>query len=88
MRSYFVTFVAGVLLCALRPHGGALADLDPLQVVGGQLPGEMGKLGQSTPLGRAGQPVELAPLYVMLASDETSFKTGIAVGANGGKGSP
>ncbi|MDB5505310.1 MAG: dehydrogenase [Tardiphaga sp.] len=60
----------------------------PLQVAGGQLPGEMAKFGQSTPLGRAGQPAELAPLYVMLASEEASFTTGTAVGANGGKGSP
>jgi NAD(P)-dependent dehydrogenase (short-subunit alcohol dehydrogenase family) len=60
----------------------------PLQVAGGQLPGEMGKFGQDTPLGRAGQPAELAPLYVMLASDELSYTTGGAVGANGGKGSP
>ena len=60
----------------------------PLQVAGGQLPGTMGEFGQNTPLGRAGQPAELAPLYVTLASDETSFTTGTAFGANGGKGSP
>ena len=60
----------------------------PLQVAGGQLPGDMAKFGQNTPLGRAGQPAELAPLYVMLASDEASFTTGTAVGAHGGKGSP
>ena len=60
----------------------------PLQVAGGQLPGKMGEFGQDTPLKRAGQPAELAPLYVTLASDETSFTTGTAVGANGGKGSP
>ena len=60
----------------------------PLQVAGGQLPGKMGEFGQDTPLGRAGQPAELAPLYVMLASDEASFSTGTAVGAHGGKGSP
>jgi NAD(P)-dependent dehydrogenase (short-subunit alcohol dehydrogenase family) len=60
----------------------------PLQVAGGQLPGDMGKFGQDTPLKRAGQPAELAALYVMLASDEASFSTGTAVGAHGGKGSP
>jgi NAD(P)-dependent dehydrogenase (short-subunit alcohol dehydrogenase family) len=48
----------------------------------------MGEFGQDTPLGRAGQPAELAPLYVMLASDEASYTTGTAVGANGGKGNP
>ncbi len=60
----------------------------PLQVAGGQLPGEMAKFGQETPLGRAGQPAELAPLYVTLASDESSFTTGGVFGANGGKGNP
>lgn len=60
----------------------------PLQVAGGQLPGDMAKFGQNTPLGRAGQPAELAALYVMLASEEASFSTGTSVGAHGGKGSP
>ncbi|MDO6416730.1 SDR family oxidoreductase [Sphingomonas sp. BIUV-7] len=60
----------------------------PLQVAGGQLPGEMAKFGQEQPLGRAGQPAELAPLYVALASDELSYTTGQAFGANGGKGNP
>jgi NAD(P)-dependent dehydrogenase (short-subunit alcohol dehydrogenase family) len=60
----------------------------PLQVAGGQLPGKLGEFGKDTPLGRAGQPAELAPLYVTMASDETSFTTGGAVGANGGKGNP
>jgi NAD(P)-dependent dehydrogenase (short-subunit alcohol dehydrogenase family) len=60
----------------------------PLQVAGGQLPGQMGEFGQDTPLGRAGQPAELASLFVMLAADDASFSTGTAVGAHGGKGSP
>lgn len=60
----------------------------PLQVAGGQLPGQMGEFGQDTPLGRAGQPAELAPLFVTLASSEASFSTGTAVGAHGGEGSP
>ena len=60
----------------------------PLQVAGGQLPGQMGEFGQDTPLGRAVQPAELASLYVMLAADDASFTTGTSVGAHGGKGSP
>jgi NAD(P)-dependent dehydrogenase (short-subunit alcohol dehydrogenase family) len=60
----------------------------PLQVAGGQLPGKMGEFGKDTPLGRAGQPAELAGHYVLLASDESSFTTGGAIGANGGKGNP
>ncbi len=58
----------------------------PLQVAGGQLPGKMGEFGQDTPLGRAGQPAELAGLYVALADPSLSFTTGSAFGANGGTG--
>ncbi|MGV0741590.1 SDR family oxidoreductase [Mycolicibacterium sp. XJ870] len=41
--------------------------------------------GDDTPLGRAGQPVELAPVYVMLASDEGSYVTGARVAVTGGR---
>jgi NAD(P)-dependent dehydrogenase (short-subunit alcohol dehydrogenase family) len=58
----------------------------PLQVAGGQLPGKMGEFGQDTPLGRAGQPAELAALYVTLADPTVSFTTGSTFGANGGTG--
>jgi NAD(P)-dependent dehydrogenase (short-subunit alcohol dehydrogenase family) len=58
----------------------------PLQVAGGQLPGEIGKFGTETPLGRAGQPAELAPLYVLLADPAASFTSGTVFGANGGTG--
>jgi NAD(P)-dependent dehydrogenase (short-subunit alcohol dehydrogenase family) len=58
----------------------------PLQVAGGQLPGQMAQFGQDTPLGRAGQPAELAPLYVTLAASGTSFTTGSVFSANGGSG--
>ncbi len=58
----------------------------PLQVAGGQLPGKLAEFGQDTPLGRAGQPGELASLYVALAEPGTSFTTGSVFGANGGTG--
>jgi NAD(P)-dependent dehydrogenase (short-subunit alcohol dehydrogenase family) len=58
----------------------------PLQVAGGQLPGKMGEFGQDTPLGRAGQPAELGPLYVALADPAISFTSGSVFGANGGTG--
>lgn len=58
----------------------------PLQVAGGQLPGKMGEFGQDTPLGRAGQPAELAGLYVSLADPGNSFTSGSIFGANGGTG--
>ena len=60
----------------------------PLQVAGGQLPGKMGEFGQNTPMGRAGQPAELAPLFVALASEELSNTTGSTFGSHGGKGVP
>jgi NAD(P)-dependent dehydrogenase (short-subunit alcohol dehydrogenase family) len=41
--------------------------------------------GQDTPLGRVGQPAELAALYVLLASDEASYLSGGAFPATGGK---
>ncbi|WP_324740911.1 SDR family oxidoreductase [Tsuneonella sp. CC-YZS046] len=41
--------------------------------------------GENTPLGRAAQPRELAPPYVMLASDEASYITGATVPVTGGR---
>jgi NAD(P)-dependent dehydrogenase (short-subunit alcohol dehydrogenase family) len=38
-----------------------------------------------TPLGRAAQPAELAPVYVMLASDEASYVSGARIAVTGGK---
>jgi hypothetical protein len=44
--------------------------------------------GQDTPIGRAAQPAELAPLYVFLASDDSSYIGGEVVGVTGGKPLP
>jgi NAD(P)-dependent dehydrogenase (short-subunit alcohol dehydrogenase family) len=41
--------------------------------------------GEQTPLGRAGQPAELAPLYVFLCSEDASYITGEVIGVTGGK---
>ncbi|WP_397452087.1 SDR family oxidoreductase [Pseudomonas sp. NA-150] len=41
--------------------------------------------GAETPLGRPGQPAEVAPIYVMLASDEASYISGSRYGVTGGK---
>jgi NAD(P)-dependent dehydrogenase (short-subunit alcohol dehydrogenase family) len=50
------------------------------------MPGEkVAKFGQDTPEGRPGQPAELAPLYVFLASQESSYITGQVVGVTGGR---
>ncbi|MDM5199852.1 SDR family oxidoreductase [Fictibacillus enclensis] len=56
----------------------------PLQISGGQ-PGEaIPTFGQDTPLKRAGQPVELAGVYVFLASNESSYVTAQTYGITGG----
>jgi NAD(P)-dependent dehydrogenase (short-subunit alcohol dehydrogenase family) len=60
----------------------------PLQVVDGQDPDHLRGFGADTPLGRPGQPAELASLYVLLASNEASYSTGQIFGAAGGGGGP
>ncbi len=47
-------------------------------------PEQLEKLGTDTPLGRAGQPAELAPAYVLLASREGSYMSGALVPVTGG----
>lgn len=46
---------------------------------------EVEKFGKDTPLGRAGQPAELAPAYVFLASEDASYFTGQVIHVNGGE---
>jgi len=55
-----------------------------LQVSGGQQQEKLPKFGQTTPLKRAGQPVELAGVYVFLASQESSYVTAEVYGVTGG----
>lgn len=56
----------------------------PLQLDQGQPKGKIPKFGQNAPLGRAGQPAELAPVYVFLASNEASYVTSQIYGVTGG----
>ena len=60
----------------------------PLQNSGGQPKEKLPEFGQDTPMGRAGQPAELAPAYVFLASPESSYVMGETLNVNGGKVSP
>jgi NAD(P)-dependent dehydrogenase (short-subunit alcohol dehydrogenase family) len=60
----------------------------PLQVTGGQPTDKLPEFGAKTPMGRAGQPAELARLYVMLADNRASYTTGQIIGATGGEGGP
>jgi NAD(P)-dependent dehydrogenase (short-subunit alcohol dehydrogenase family) len=48
-------------------------------------PSQVESFGKDTPLGRPGQPKELAPVYVMLASDEASYISGAVIPVTGGK---
>jgi hypothetical protein len=56
----------------------------PLQTSGGQPDKKIPDFGSETPMGRPGQPVEMSPLYVLLASQESSYVTGEVYGATGG----
>ncbi|HAR6187064.1 SDR family oxidoreductase [Staphylococcus pseudintermedius] len=55
-----------------------------LQISGGQPQESIPEFGQNQPLQRAGQPVELADVYVLLASDNASYITGQVYGITGG----
>jgi len=47
-------------------------------------PDQVASFGQETPMKRAGQPAELAPVYVMLATDEASYVSGARIAVTGG----
>lgn len=56
-----------------------------LQISGGQTQEKIPKFGQKTPMKRAGQPAELASIYVYLASQESSYVTAEVHGVCGGE---
>ncbi|WP_435946237.1 SDR family oxidoreductase [Dryocola sp. BD586] len=56
-----------------------------LQISGGQTQEKIPQFGQQTPMKRAGQPAELAPVYVYLASQESSYVTAEVHGVCGGE---
>ena len=60
----------------------------PLQVSGGATMEKLKQFGGQTPMGRPGQPVELASIYVQLAASDASYATGQNYGAAGGAGHP
>ena len=57
-----------------------------LQPSGGQTQEKVRHFGEQSAFGRPGQPVEIAPVYVLLASQEASFITGEVYGVTGGAG--
>jgi NAD(P)-dependent dehydrogenase (short-subunit alcohol dehydrogenase family) len=60
----------------------------PLQQSGGQPPEKLEHFGEHVPLGRPGQPAEVAPAFVFLASQESSYITAEVIGVTGGQHLP
>ncbi len=73
----------------IRVNGVAPGPIwTPLQVSGGATMEKLEQFGGQTPIGRAGQPVELCGIYVQLAANDGSYATGQVYGAAGGGGQP
>jgi NAD(P)-dependent dehydrogenase (short-subunit alcohol dehydrogenase family) len=73
----------------IRVNGVAPGPIwTPLQVSGGATMEKLQQFGGDTPMGRPGQPAELASIYVQLAASDASYATGQVYGAAGGSGQP
>jgi NAD(P)-dependent dehydrogenase (short-subunit alcohol dehydrogenase family) len=73
----------------IRVNGVAPGPIwTPLQVSGGATQEKLKKFGGQTPMGRPGQPAELASIYVQLAASDASYATGQIYGSAGGSGQP
>ncbi len=73
----------------IRVNGVAPGPIwTPLQVSGGASQEKLKKFGSATPMGRPGQPAELASIYVQLAAEDASYATGQIYGSSGGAGQP
>jgi NAD(P)-dependent dehydrogenase (short-subunit alcohol dehydrogenase family) len=75
----------GVLDAGLRVNAVAPGPVWTPLIPSTMPPEKASKFGADTPLGRAGQPAEVAPLFVFLASSESSYITGEVIGVTGGK---
>jgi len=56
----------------------------PLNPMGGKPPEDMKDFGKNTPMGRPGQPNEVAPAFLFLACEDSSYMTGQVLHPNGG----
>lgn len=73
----------------IRVNGVAPGPIwTPLQVSGGATMEKLKEFGSQTPMGRPGQPAELASIYVQLAANDASYATGQIYGSSGGEGNP
>ena len=69
----------------IRVNGVAPGPIwTPLQPSGGQSPEKLVTFGSDVPMGRPGQPAELAATYVLLASQDSSYVSGEIYGITGG----
>jgi NAD(P)-dependent dehydrogenase (short-subunit alcohol dehydrogenase family) len=57
----------------------------PLNPFGGQPPEKIPEFGKDTPMGRPGQPSEVAPSFLFLACDDASYMTGQVLHPDGGE---
>ncbi|MBV8592682.1 MAG: SDR family oxidoreductase [Caulobacteraceae bacterium] len=73
----------------IRVNGVAPGPIwTPLQISGGATMEKVEHFGGQTPMGRPGQPAELASIYVQLAAADASYATGQVYGSSGGAGQP
>ena len=90
-KAAIANFTKGLAEPLMKEHGVRINAVapgpiwTPLQEADGSEE-KLKKLGASTPFKRPGQPVELAPVYVLLASQEGSYITGEIYGVTGGMG--
>jgi NAD(P)-dependent dehydrogenase (short-subunit alcohol dehydrogenase family) len=86
IRGFTEALAQGAMERGVRVNGVAPGPFwTPLQPAGGQTREKVQNFGAKTPMGRAGQPAEIAPAFVFLASGESSFVTGEILGVAGGK---
>lgn len=85
-----VANLAASLAQLLGPRGIRVNSVAPgpiwTPLIPATMPSErVESFGSNTPLGRPGQPAELAPVYVLLASDEASYVSGARIAVTGGR---
>lgn len=86
IANFTVNLAKQVAAKGIRVNGVAPGPIwTPLQLDKGQPKEALPKFGQDTLLKRAGQPVELAPVYVFLASNDASYVTAQIYGVTGGE---
>ena len=95
LAPYAATKAAIANFCAslaqlLGPRGIRVNSVAPGPVWTPLIPSTMpadkvARFGEDTPLGRAGQPAELAPVFVLLASDDASYVSGARIAVTGGR---